>query len=96
MKTLEDTMKDLQDRVTEAERRPRVLEDLKKHLNTSRAFLQLASNNSLGLYTEAEIDVLDKLINETEVSQHHNRTRPNKIGMVQGQFVLCRHGKRLA
>ena len=67
MKTLEVAMEDLQERVSETEKRPRVLEDLRKHLNTSRVFLQLASNNSLGLYTDAEIAVLDNLINETEV-----------------------------
>ncbi|GAU93545.1 HSP70-3 [Ramazzottius varieornatus] len=81
MKTLEDAMKDLQDRVTESERRPRVLEDLKKHLNTSRAFLQLASNNSLGLYTEAEIDVLHKLINETEAWQEASVKQQNAAAL---------------
>ncbi|OQV24354.1 Hypoxia up-regulated protein 1 [Hypsibius exemplaris] len=67
LRGLEDAMKDIADRVSEAEKRPRVLADLDKHLNTSRTFLELAKNaSSGGIFSDTETGVLEKLVADTE------------------------------
>jgi hypothetical protein len=61
-------MKAVVERVMEAEKRPRVLTDLDKHLNTSRMFLELAKNATVtGMYSDTETSILEKLVEETEV-----------------------------
>lgn len=73
LKSLKKAMKDLEFRVKEKKERPEALAALDSMLNHSSIFLVSLKNlssldiNEDKMFTEVEIETLEKLINETEV-----------------------------
>jgi len=70
-------MKDLEFRVKELKERPEALAALNSMLNHSTFFLASVKNLSVidvedKMFTEVEIETLEKLINETKVSLVYN------------------------
>lgn len=58
-------------RVYEKEERPKALAALKQHLNSTTVFLETVRNMTDAddpIFTEVELNTLEKLINETKVS----------------------------
>lgn len=71
LKDLKELMKNINLRVYEKEERPKALEALKQHLNSTRFFLQTVKNMSSteeSIFTEVELKTLEKLVSDTEVS----------------------------
>jgi hypoxia up-regulated 1 len=67
LKTLKDVMKDLFYKLEEARERPRVIEAIANMLNYSTSFLNGVKNltEDQQMFTEKEIEALEKLINST-------------------------------
>ncbi|XP_025101931.1 LOW QUALITY PROTEIN: hypoxia up-regulated protein 1-like [Pomacea canaliculata] len=69
LKDLKELMKNINLRVYEKEERPKALEALKQHLNSTRFFLQTVKNMSSteeSIFTEVELKTLEKLVSDTE------------------------------
>lgn len=71
LKDLQELMKNIKMRVYEKEERPKALDALKQHLNSTTVFLETVRNMTDiedPIFTEVELTTLEKLINETKVS----------------------------
>lgn len=79
LRELKKPVKPLEFRVKEMQERPEALAALKSMLNHSEYFLTTAKNLSQTMedpmFTEVEVTTLEKLINETTVSQGHRDFR---------------------
>ena len=68
--SLKGLMNDIQERVFEHKERPEVLKEMKSMINASRGFLEniRQMNITSGIFTEIEINTLERTINETQVN----------------------------